>query len=100
MNVVSSLVQPESVKNDVKLEVLNVPIAFPSSVLLGLIWISIDRAGLCEELGDQTLLLAVVVARVVTVTKLVGSSHCRKYKVSFSSFMNSGMAIEGAIERP
>jgi hypothetical protein len=87
------------IKCDAETESLDLPVALSSSVLLGLVRISIDWAGLGEELGDQALLLAIVVARVVTVAKLVGSSHCRRYSVSFSSFLDSDTAIEGTIER-
>ena len=74
-------------KCDVESESLDLPVTLSSSILLSLVWISIDWAGFGEELGDQALLLAIVVARVVTVTKLVGSGHCRRHNVSFSSFL-------------
>lgn len=85
------MVSLTGVKYDVPLEGLGLPVALSSSVLLGLVWISIDWAGLGEELGDQALLLAIVVARVVTVAKFVGSGHYRRRNVSFSSF---GQLIE------
>jgi len=55
----------------------DLPVALSSAVLLGLVRISIDWTGLGEELGDHALLLAIVVARVVTIAKLVGAGHCR-----------------------
>ena len=85
------------VKYDVEPESLDLPVTLSSSVLLGLVRISIDWAGLSKEFGDQALLLAIVVARVVTVAKLVGSGHCRRYNVSFSSFLDSDTAIDVAI---
>ena len=77
----------------------DLPVALSSSVLLCFVRISINWAGLSEELGDQALLIAFVVARVITVAILVGSSHCRRHSVSFSSILDSDTAIEGAIGR-
>lgn len=78
-------------------ERLDLPVALSSAVLLCLVRIGIDGAGLREKLGDQALLLAFVVARVVTVAILVGSGHCRRYNVSFISFLDSDTVIDQAI---
>ena len=73
---------------------VNEPIAFSSTLLLGLLWISSNVAGFGEVAGKVSFWLRGTVSKadVVTVIEFVGTSHCSNMLAKRQScrFFDSG----------
>lgn len=54
----------------------NSPVAFASTILLGLFWINVDVAMLAEELWEHWLSRLLVLLAVNAFTEFVGAGHC------------------------
>jgi hypothetical protein len=59
---------------------MNSPVAFSTTILLGLLWVNVDVTVLAEEFGEHGFSWRNILAEDA-VTEFVGASHCQSMLV-------------------